>query len=61
MASVYDNRFNRSGIYGSPVASLGDIKLPKNPNISTPKTVQRGGITDPTPGKNNDILPDPTV
>jgi len=56
-----DNLFNRSGIYGSPLSSgLNDMRLPKNPEMSTPETVKRaGGAIEPrsSGNENGDLLP----
>ena len=44
MPSVYDNVFNRRGIYGAPLSSsLNGKKLPENPKIVTPAIVKRAG------------------
>ena len=58
--NIFDSK---SGIYGSPVApnNLNGIKLPQNPEVSTPETSNRKGIQDVTPGANNDILPSPVI
>ena len=60
MASVYDNVFNRSGIYGAPIPSnLNRQKLPENPKIVTPAIVKRdgGAIKGWEAGNNNaDLL-----
>lgn len=44
MASIYDNVFNRQGIYGTPLSSsLNGKNLPENPKIVTPAIVKRAG------------------
>jgi len=45
MASIYDNTFNRSGLYGAPLArtSLNGKNLPETPKIVTPPIVKRAG------------------
>jgi len=56
-----NNLFNKQGIYGSPLPSgLNNIRIPKNPEMSTPETVKRSGgaIESRNSGnKNGDLLP----
>jgi len=56
-----DNAFKRQGMYGAPLPSgLNNIRLPKNPRMSTPATVKRAGgaIESRSSGnKNKDLLP----
>jgi len=55
------NLFSRQGIYGAPLPSgLNNLRLPKNPEMSTPSTVKRAGgaVESRNSGnKNEDLLP----
>jgi hypothetical protein len=61
MNSIYGNAFNRSGVYGAPLAvdRLNGKKIPENPRVITPETARRdgGGIENWEGGdKNNDLI-----
>ena len=53
--------FNKQGIYGAPLPSgLNNLRLPRNPEMSTPSTVKRAGGAIESRGsgnKNEDLLP----